>query len=66
MTTALKLERIKAGKKQFEIANKLGISPTELSLYETGRKRCPRNRRYELARILEVSVDILFPEERSI
>ena len=64
MVTTLKLERIKKGMKQYRLAGLVGISQTELSLYECGRRRCPVNIRYKLAEILEVPVDVLFPEER--
>ena len=63
MVTALKLERIKHGMKQWRLANALGISQTELSHYEVGRRRCPIEIRYRIAKILNVPVEQLFPEE---
>jgi len=63
MVTELKLERVKRGMKQWRVASIAEISQTELSHYEVGRRRCPANLRYKLAKILETSVDELFPQK---
>jgi len=64
MVTALKLERIKKGIKQWRLAQDIGISQSELSLYEASRRRCPANLRHKIAEVLEVSVEVLFPNEK--
>lgn len=64
MIKALKLERIKKGIKQWRVAGLVGITQTELSHYECGRRRCPANIRYKLAEALQMPVDVLFPEEK--
>lgn len=63
MVTALKLERVRKGIRQWRLASLVGISQTELSHYEVGRRRCPANLRRKIADILEMSVDTLFPQE---
>lgn len=65
MTTELKIERIKKGIKQWRLASLVGISQTELSHYEVGRRRCPVGLRYKLARVLDVDVSVLFPGEEN-
>ena len=62
--TNLKLSRVKSGIKAWRLASIVGIHPTKLSHYETGRNRCPANIRYKLAEVLEVPVDELFPNEK--
>jgi len=66
MVTELKLERIKRGMKQWRLASLVGISQTELSHYEVGRRRCPADLRYKIAEILGTSVDELFPKEQEV
>ena len=63
MATALKLERTRQNIKQYRLASLIGISPSELSLYESGRQRCPADMRYKISNVLGVKVDELFPEE---
>ena len=65
MATALKLERIKNGMKQWRLATILGIHPQELSAYEVGRKLCPYEIRVRIARILDVPVENIFPEQET-
>jgi len=65
MVTRLKIVRTEQGLKQWRLASLLGISQTELSHYEVGRRRCPIQLRYKLAEVLKVPVDKLFPEERT-
>lgn len=62
MVTALKIERTRKGIKQWRLASIVGISQTELSHYELGRRRCPANLRHKIANTLEMPVDQLFPE----
>ncbi len=47
----LKIARLRAGLKQYELAAKVGISPTQLCEIETGRREVPPDL---LDRILEV------------
>jgi len=61
MTTALKLERIKKGMRQWRLASLVGISQTELSHYETGRRPCPSDLQGKIAETLECPVETLFP-----
>lgn len=63
MLSPLKEGRMRAGLKQYRLAQLLGISQAELSNYELGRYRCPANLRYRIAEILGKSVDELFPQE---
>jgi len=37
----LKIARLRAGLKQYELAAKVGIAPTQLSEFETGRRELP-------------------------
>ena len=64
--TELKLARIKSGLKAYRLAQLVGISPTELCLYEQNRRHCPSDIRYKIAEILETSVDELFPKEQEV
>jgi DNA-binding XRE family transcriptional regulator len=64
MVTELKVKRVKSGIKQYRLAQLLGISPTELSLYEQGRRHCPTDVRYRIARILECDIDSVFPKNK--
>lgn len=61
MVTALKVERLRKGIQQWRLASLIGISQAELSHYEVGRKECPVELRDKIAKILECSVDTLFP-----
>ena len=61
MVTALKVERLRKGIQQWRLASLVGISQAELSHYEVGRKECPMELRDKIAKILECSVDTLFP-----
>ncbi len=63
MVTALKIERTKSGVKQWRLASLVGISQTELSHYEVGRRRCPADLRRKIANILSTTPEQLFPEE---
>jgi transcriptional regulator with XRE-family HTH domain len=61
MVTALKVERIRKGIKQWRLASLLGISQAELSHYETGRRTCPKELQDKIAKVLECSGETLFP-----
>lgn len=63
MVTELKLGRIKRGIQQRRLASLVGISQTELSHYEVGRRRCPANLRRKIADLLSTTPEQLFPEE---
>ena len=63
MVTALKIERTRSGIKQWRLAALIGISQTELSHYESGRRRCPANLRRKIADILSMTPEKVFPEE---
>lgn len=63
MVTALKMERTRSGIKQWRLASLIGISQTELSHYESGRRRCPADIRRKLADVLSTTLEKLFPEE---
>jgi transcriptional regulator with XRE-family HTH domain len=61
--TELKMERTRFGIKQWRLASLVGISQTELSHYESGRRRCPADLRRKIANVLSTTPDKLFPEE---
>lgn len=60
--TPLKLERLKKGITQRELARRLGLTSAEVSNWETGYARCPVETRYRIAKELGVTVEILFPK----
>jgi len=64
MVTTLKLERVRKGIRQWRLASLVGISQTELSHYEVGRRRCPADLRHKIANVLDLPVDQLFPKEK--
>jgi transcriptional regulator with XRE-family HTH domain len=59
--SALRLERIRQGIKPWRMCNLLGISQSLYYAYEQGRRRCPTDMRRSIARVLNVSVDLIFP-----
>jgi len=61
MVTALKLERVRSGMRQWRLASLVEISQAELSHYETGRRQCPTDLQEKIARVLECSIETLFP-----
>lgn len=63
--TELKMERTRSGIKQWRLASLIGISQTELSHYESGRRRCPANLRYKIADVLGMKVTEIFPSEEA-
>ena len=65
MVTQLKMERTKSGVRQWRLASLVGISQSELSCYESGRRRCPADLRYKIANVLSTTPEQLFPEEVS-
>lgn len=63
MVTVLKVEQTKSGIKQWRLASLVGISQTELSHYESGRRHCLADIRRKIADVLSTTPDKLFPEE---
>jgi DNA-binding XRE family transcriptional regulator len=63
MVTQLKMERTRSGIKQWRLASLVGINQTELSHYESGRRRCPADLRRKIADVLSTTPEQLFPEE---
>ncbi len=63
MLTQLKIERMRAGIKQWRLASLIGVSQAELSNYELGQRRCPADIRRKIADILSTTPEALFPEE---
>ncbi len=63
MVTQLKMERTKSGVRQWRLASLVGISQSELSCYESGRRRCPADLRHKIANVLSTTPEKLFPEE---
>ena len=68
MVTALKLERVRSGMRQWRLASLVGISQAELSHYETGRRQCSVDLRDKIAKALDCPIETLFPatEEKSV
>jgi len=62
MATALKMERTRSGIRQWRLASLVGISQTELSHYESGRRYCPADIRRKIADVLSTTPENLFPE----
>ena len=63
MITPLKLARLNKGIPQWELSTRIGVTQSELSYYELGRRRCPANVRHRIADALQISVSELFPNE---
>ena len=63
MVTALKLERVRSGMRQWRLASLVGISQAELSHYETGRRQCSVDLRDKIAKVLECPIETLFPAD---
>lgn len=61
MATELKMERIRQNIPQFRLAQLAGISQTELSTYELGRRRCNAEKRRAIADALKVRPEQIFP-----
>ena len=64
MLSPLKLERMKQGITQHELANKLGVRDAWICEIETGRMEPSIGLKNRIAEALKVSVEILFPEEK--
>ena len=54
----LKLARIRAGLKQYEVASKVGIGPTQLSEIETGRREPLPQLLQRILKVLRVNDDV--------
>ena len=61
MVTALKLERVRKGIRQWRLASLVEISQAELSHYETGRRQCPADLQGKISKVLECPIETLFP-----
>jgi len=55
----LKTIREKAGKKQEEIADLIGVERTTYNRYENGNRQCPYDNLFKIADIFHVSIDEL-------
>ncbi len=65
MLTALKLARLNKGIPKWELSTRIGVTQSELSYYELGRRRCPAHIRHKIADVLQISVSELFPNEEA-
>lgn len=61
MGNRLKEIRMKRGLVQWKLAKAVGVHECLISSVEIGRRRCPKELKLQLANILGVSVDELFP-----
>jgi transcriptional regulator with XRE-family HTH domain len=52
---ALKIARLRAGIKQYELAVRVGIAPTQLSEIETGRRRPSQELRQRILQAIKGS-----------
>jgi len=55
MITKLKIELVRSGLMQYEVAGRMGIADSLLSLYASGRREIPKHHLRALARILNVA-----------
>jgi transcriptional regulator with XRE-family HTH domain len=53
----LKIARLRAGLKQYELAAKVGIAPTQLCEIETGRRELPRELLNRILRVISGTRD---------
>jgi len=53
----IKLARIAKGMKQYELAAQLGIAPSRLCMWETGRVQPPKEMVLKAAEILGIKVE---------
>ena len=58
---SLKLQRIKAGLTQFELAKRLGVKERVICFWETGRSEPHIEQAVDIARILETEPKEIFP-----
>lgn len=63
MITPLKLARLNKNISQWKLASLIGVTQSELSYYELGRRRCAAHIRHKIADALQISVTQLFPDE---
>ena len=61
MLTQLKFERLKLGMRQWELANKVGIDGSRLSLIESGRLLPTEDVKEAICRVINKPVNALFP-----
>ena len=59
--SALRYARLVRGLSQRELEQRAGVPPTQLSHFETGRRRPDPVTQYRLADALDVDVRVLFP-----
>ena len=64
MLTKVKIERLKANVKQWELAQKAGVECSMLSKIETGRKRPSPSIKKAIAKALNKPVNFLFPNTK--
>ena len=60
----IKMVRTSKRMTQEELAEKIDVSPTFISLVETGAKALSLSKAIELADVLKVSMDVLFQDNR--
>ncbi len=62
MENDLFIYRKKARLRQFDLAQKLGVTEQLISAYETGRARVSIDRAIEIGRILKTDPKLIFPD----
>jgi DNA-binding XRE family transcriptional regulator len=62
MENDLFIFRKRARLRQFDLAQKLGVTEQLISAYETGRAKVPLDRAIEIGRILKVDPKVIFPD----
>ncbi len=62
MVTNLKIERIRSGMRQWELAGKVGIDTSKLSLIESGRLVPSEELKKAISKALNKPVKIVFGE----
>jgi transcriptional regulator with XRE-family HTH domain len=61
MITKLKIERLRRGIRQWDLANRSGIDNTKLSLIETGQLMPSKEIKRAISKVLRIPVRVLFP-----
>ena len=62
MGNNLFIYRKRARLRQFDLAQKLGITEQLISAYETGRAKVSLDRAIEIGRILKIDPKLIFPD----